>query len=225
MHTGCRSLLLWLAAVSILPAQPVGAETVQVPPAVLKSGFDYHMPYRGQTFMLPQGGIADRLTVYVSANIYRSFTFTVLLTEMQTLTGLHPGRILFESDPFTIPVSGHSDSIAYEADLGGIQLNAGRTYAFILDIYQFLSQADLPSLWQYTTLNGMGEGNAYGDGTYIYFTPDCTVPESGLPCGDRAAHFAGTWTAGTYEDMGFILAYTPRPPVLAPVLELLLKTE
>jgi hypothetical protein len=203
------------------------AEILEVPPNYLKSGFDYHTPYRGQTFMLSENIQADRITVYVSPNIYQSFTFTLLLTEVDTADGIHPANVLFESQPFTIEISGQTEFTPYTADLGGISLTEGQTYAFILDIFGALNQVDPYILWQYGTLTGMNDENIYAEGDAISFTPDCTESDSGLPCGSRDDHFAGTWTVNTAEDMGFILDYTPvptlpAPVVISPILELLL---
>ena len=219
-----KNLLQLLSVIPFLSAPAIGAETLQVSPVYLQSGFNYHMPYRGQTFTLPVSVTADKLTVYISPNIYRSFTFTILLTEIDSVTDLHPGRVLFESRTFTIPVSGYNDFRPYTAELGGIALAAGQKYAFILDIYQFLSGTDGFTLWQYTALTGMNDKDAYDDGEYIYFTPECTEPGSGLPCGDRGDHFAGSWTADSSEDMAFTLVYQASPVNLPALNLLLLKT-
>lgn len=187
------------------------AETVEVKADSLKSLFDYTNPYRGQTFTLPAGVTANKLTVYVSSNIYHSFTFNLLLTEVDTTNGFHPTNVLFESDPFLIPVGG-KNILPYTANLGGIPLSGGKLYAFILDIFVSLSQIHSDTLWQYATLTGMNSAAAYASGDYFYFNPDCTNPSTGLPCESREDHFAGTWIVEKAEDMGFILEYTPLPP-------------
>jgi hypothetical protein len=190
------------------------AETVEVKADSLKSLFDYTNPYRGQTFMLPAGVTANRLTVYVSSNIYRSFTFNLLLTEVDTANGLHPTNVLFESDPFLIPVGG-KNILPYTANLGGIPLSGGKLYAFILDIFVSLNQIQADALWQYATLTGMNSAAAYAPGDHFYFIPDCTE-QTGLPCGSREDHFAGSWIVEKAEDMGFILEYAPLPPPFIP---------
>lgn len=192
------------------------AETLEVKADYLKSLFDYSNPYRGQTFMLPVGVRANKLTVYVSSNIYQSFTFNLLLTEVDTANGLHPTKVLFESNPFTIPVGGQKIFIPYMADLGGIPLSGGKLYAFILDIFVSLSQVNSDTLWQYATLTGMNSGATYALGNHIYYAGDCTDPATGLPCGSREDHFAGSWIEETSEDMGFKLEYTPVPPSIMP---------
>lgn len=204
------------------------AETLDVQADYLKSLFDYTNPYRGQTFMLPTGVKANKLTVYVSSNIYQSFSFNLLLTEVDTTAGLHPSKVLFESTPFTIPVGGGNNFIPCTADLGGIPLSAGKPYAFILDIFGSLSQIHSDALWEYATRTGMNSGAAYAMGDHISFKDNCTDPSTGLPCGSREDHFAGSWIEETSEDMGFILEYTPdTPPVpisfMAPINLLLLK--
>ncbi|MHB8789416.1 MAG: hypothetical protein ACYDBT_06000 [Desulfobulbaceae bacterium] len=192
------------------------AETVEVKADYLKSLFDYTNPYRGQTFMLPIEIKANRLTVYVSSNIFQSFTFNLLLTEVDTTDGFHPTKVLFESTPFTIPVGGGNILIPCTADLGGIPLSAEKPYAFILDIFVSLSQINSDTLWEYATRTGMNSGASYAMGDHIYFKVNCTNPLTGLPCGSREDHFAGSWIEETSEDMGFILEYTPVqsvPPV------------
>lgn len=198
------------------------AETLSVPADDLKSGFDYRSPYRGQTFMFPGTVLADRLTVYVSPSIYQSFPFYLLLTEVDAEDGVHPARVLFESGPLSILLGG-SEFIPYTVNLGGIELTGGRVYAFLLDIYATLSRIDSAALWQYATLTGMNREAAYAAGDHIYLAPDCTDPFTGLPCGDREDHFAGTWIVESAEDMGFVLEYTPvPPPPPVPAIELLL---
>lgn len=187
------------------------AETLEVKADYLKSLFDYTNPYRGQTFMLPIGVKANKLTVYVSFNIYQSFTFNLLLTEVDTTDGFHPTKVLFESTPFTIPVGGGNIFIPCTADLGGMPLSGGKPYAFILDIFVSLSQINSDTLWEYTTQTGMNSGATYAMGNHISFKENCTNPSTGLPCGSREDHFAGSWIEETSEDMGFILEYTPVP--------------
>lgn len=212
---------------SILFFKIAFAETVEVKADYLKSLFDYTNPYRGQTFMLPIGVTANKLTVYISSNIYQSFTFNLLLTEVDTTDGFHPTKVLFESTPFTIPVGGGNNFIPCTADLGGIPLSAGKTYSFILDIFASLSQINSATLWEYSTRTGMNSGAGYELGNHISFQGNCTNPLDGLPCGSREDHFAGSWIEETSEDMGFILEYTPVPSVpisfMSPINLLLLK--
>jgi len=199
------------------------AEILTVPADDLKSGFDYHMPYRGQTFMFSEQVLAEKLTVYLSANIYQSFTFHLLLTEIDTTNGVHPTKVLFESSPFVIPVAGTNDFIPYTADLGGILLSANKTYAFILDIFISLNQIDTDVLWQYSTLTGMNRDAVYPFGEYFYLEEKCTDSLTRLPCGGRSDHFAGSWVVEPSEDMGFVFEYTPVPPSFSPSsIELLL---
>ncbi|MDW7774112.1 MAG: hypothetical protein SCH71_14595 [Desulfobulbaceae bacterium] len=214
-------ILVQFVIFCILASPPVFAETLEVRADILKSGFDYRVPYRGQTFMLPAAVKADRLTVYVSPSIFQSFTFNLLITEVDTANGLHPTTILFEAGPFTIPRGG-SGFIPYTADLGGLTLYGGKLYAFILDIFVSLSQIESETLWQYSTLTGMNEGGVYTFGDHIYLGADCTDSITGLPCGSREDHFAGTWIADTSEDMGFLLEYDTVPSLIPSVIQLLL---
>ena len=118
------SILLQIFFYSIFFAKISCAETIEIKADSLKSLFDYTNPYRGQTFTLPAGVNANRLTVYVSSNIYQSFTFNLLLTEVHTANGLHPTTVLFESDPFLIPVGG-KNILPYTANLTGFALAGG----------------------------------------------------------------------------------------------------
>ena len=232
-YAGCAvfvrtCILLPAVAISCIAASRTAlAETLTVPANELKSLFDYTNPYRGQTFMFPEAVRANKLTVFVSSNIYQEFSFHLLLTEVDTANGVHPTKVLFESGPFDIPVGGHNVFIPCTADLGGIQLSGGQVYAFILDIFVTLRQVNTDTLWQYATLTGMNREASYPSGGYIYLKVDCTEPLTGLPCGSREDHFAGSWVAETSEDMGFILDYTPDAPLpppttVLPAIELLL---
>jgi hypothetical protein len=208
-----------------MPLGTVSAETLTVPANELKSLFDHTMPYRGQTFILPETVRADKLTVFISPSIFQAFSFHLLLTEVDTANGLHPTRVLFESEPLDIP-RGVSDILPRTADLGGIELRGGQVYAFILDIFVTLREIrpDPATLWHYATLTGMNREAAYAGGEHISLQIDCEDPLTGLPCGSRESHFAASWTVEEAEDMGFILEYNTVPfqiPIV-PALELLL---
>ncbi|MDD3618425.1 MAG: hypothetical protein PHX57_03405, partial [Desulfobulbaceae bacterium] len=165
------------------------------------------------------------LTVFISPSIFQAFSFHLLLTEVDTANGLHPTRVLFESEPLDIP-RGVSDILPRTADLGGIELRGGQVYAFILDIFVTLREIrpDPATLWHYATLTGMNREAAYAGGEHISLQIDCEDPLTGLPCGSRESHFAASWTVEEAEDMGFILEYNTVPfqiPIV-PALELLL---
>lgn len=204
-------ILLHTLIYSIFFFQISFAETLEVKTEYLKSLFDYTNPYRGQTFMLPAEVKADKLTVYVSSNIFQSFTFNLLLTEIDTANGFHPTTVLFESKPLYIPIGGKNTPIPYTVDLGGIPLTGGKLYAFILDVFVSLSQINSDTIWQYSTQTGMNIGATYPFGHHFYLQKTCTNKVDQLPCGNRENHFADSWVVDTSEDMGFILEYIPVP--------------
>lgn len=154
--------------------------------------------YRGQTFSGP-GGSAQQLTIYISSVDLGKAKVRILLTDVDTSSGIHPTNVLFESSTLEVPFS-VSSSQPVTVDLGGIPLLSGQTYAWIIDAF---ADYDPAKLWSGQT--GMDLNGTYEDGDFIRLV---TGPFP--PAGDRSDHFAMNWFLPfPARDMAFRLSYTP----------------
>jgi hypothetical protein len=137
--------------------------------------------YIGQTFELYEDAFAEKLTVYFDNGVVN---FRVLLVEVATSPELHPTTILFESN--TISVT--EPNTAVSVDFGGISLNSGQTYAWLLDGY----------VENYGSSMMYINGNVYYNG--FLFTGFFST-------GTREEHFDGFWYPNTQFDMSLIFEY------------------
>jgi hypothetical protein len=157
------------------------------------SGLDSNS-YIGQTFKMKQAVTAEKLTVYI-ANATTGIDFQMLLVEVDTTSGVpRPTNVLFESD--RISVASTYGTIPVTVNLGSLNLNAGQTYAWLLDGYVYGSADTLQS-----ANIAVGWPDPYTDGLLI---------SSGsfvLHTTTRAENFADFWYPNEQYDMSFILEY------------------
>ena len=144
--------------------------------------------YFGQTFKLYEDATAERLTVYFRSGV---INFRVLLVEVMTEPEFHPTNVLFESG--TISVAQLDTPVT--VDFGGVSLNAGQTYAWILDGYVEYDGTDQSSMIYVV--------DYLGDYSY----PDGFIFSSTFTAGTREEHFADFWYTDERYDMSFILEY------------------
>ena len=191
-------------------AANVDSGEINVPYGGSISGFgpDY---YRGQTFIaLP--GVANDLTIYVgdSNPLPGPVTYHVLITEVDTTSGIHPTNVLFESGPLVTNI-GYDDPPEISIYLGGLSLTVGEKYAWILDAYVELD-ANPP-------VKPGGPHPSALVGTNYYFGDDFPEIEQlslhlGLyPTGTREEHFNKPWSTNT-RDLAFTMNFPEKviPP-------------
>jgi len=157
------------------------------------SGLDSNS-YIGQTFKMQQAVTAEKLTVYI-ANATTGIDFQMLLVEVDTTSGTpHPTNVLYESD--RISVASTYGTVPVTVNFAGINLNAGQTYAWLLDGYVYGSADTLQSAHI-----AVGWPDPYTDGSIIHsgsFVLHTTTRED---------NFADFWYEDTASDMSFILEY------------------
>lgn len=173
----------------ICNAEIIGS--IPIPPAASLSGFGSVEVYRGQTFRVPSGPaiLANRLTVFVGPTTDSGANFRVLITEVDMTHGFHPTNVIFESETLTVPIFPlRRAPDAFTIDLGGLVLQPGRDYAWILDHLLVGNQA---------THVDMGTGlGAYADGFGFEF-----LNGPFFPAGTRADHFASNnWFSSPFYD-------------------------
>jgi hypothetical protein len=189
---------LVLAACLLVPtvcnADSIGS--VPIPPAFWLSGFGSSEVYRGQTFTTPSGAAitADSLSVFLGGTFDSGAVFHVLLTEVDTSAGIHPTNVLFESGTLT---AGDSFS-EFVVDLGGLPLQPGREYAWILDHFVVGNPVGFVSM-----STGLGD---YAGGVALRF-----VNGPSFPPGTRQDHFASNWLIDPFNDFAFQLNITQVP--------------
>ena len=140
--------------------------------------------YFGQTFKLYEDVSAERLTVYFAHGVV---DFRVLLVETVSTPEFHPTTVLFESN--TISVT--EPNTAVTVSFGGLGLNAGQTYAWILDGY----------------VENNGYSMIYVDDYFQDTYPDGFLFTANFISGTREEHFDdGFWYPGT-DDMALVFEY------------------
>jgi MYXO-CTERM domain-containing protein len=166
-------------------------------------------PYTGQTFTAPDGTL-DSLRIALQGNApgignEGPTVFHVLITEIDgTDNGqdFHPlttcdgaPGVCFESVDLTVPLLG--GQLEFLIPLGGLAVDPGQTYFFVLDAY--------------VTRDGVGSSAGVGR-----LSGGDGIARSRQISGDpanatRADHFAGSWNITASGDMAYILSYTPTP--------------
>lgn len=188
------------AASSLIVPYPALGEEIVIPLNGSLSGLgprggNY---YRGQTFLGP-GGLAGELTVYAASPDRGKAKARLLLIEVDTSSGIHPTNVLFESE--ILPIGHGFPPTPITVNLGGIPLEAGETYAWILD-----TLADYDPLNEWGGEVGADFGASDGDGVPISL-PTGPFP----PPGDRNDHFAMNWFTGDsgFLDFAYRLTFSP----------------
>jgi|GEM_PF-4966624 len=177
------------------------AATIDVPLVGSLSGFGSGEPYRGQTFRA-LAGAATKLTVFVGQGTEPGgLNFRVLLTEIDTSNGIHPTKVLFESEIFNAPFSASRDLQSYSIALGGIALTEGQQYAWILDSFGIGGGGFRTAS---TGTANIFIADPYADG----FSFGSVGP---FPIGStRTDHFAGNWFTRS-SDLAFTLEFMTAP--------------
>lgn len=164
--------------------------------------------YFVQTFSLPTDATAQQLAFWVYAPVADPAVFRVLLTETVGIDAtFKPTTVLFESERLTL--TGNSPLTMMTVNLGNLQLNGTRQYAWILDS---VSDADGIAGWAGVAING-----SYAGGQ-LYATSVCAIGCTGPS--NRADNFAtAPWqvVGQAYPyDLAFNLTYTPVTPSAVP---------
>ena len=153
--------------------------------------------YRGQTFKPNEDITAESLTVHLGSTISTAIDFRILIVEVVETPEFHPTNILYESSTISIPQSFETPPQSVTVDLENITLNAGQTYAWILDGFVAYDGTNKSAP---TAINNQ---NSYTEGYMIDFPPNP------LYLGTREEHFADTWMVDMDTDMPFTLEYRP----------------
>jgi hypothetical protein len=160
--------------------------------------------YFAQTFTALEGSAKElsfQLRTYLGP---APKNFHVPITEVATSgQGMHPSRLLFESETLSLPDSLFAPPTTFTVDLGLLDLVADRSYAFVLDSFVVRQQN------VFGTAQAIG-GLGYDVGSFLSF---------GAPfAGDRASHFASNWQEfpGGNVDIAFKMTFVvPEPPSIA----------
>lgn len=157
--------------------------------------------YVGQTFVALEG-VAEDITVHLG---WRPVSFRLLVTEVDTLGGIFPTNVLFESETLTAPSSQLPLLVPYTVPLGDLNLNEGEMYAFILDAYVELTANDPIDRASVGLANITGT-DAYPEGNYI------SKDLGPFPSGTREEHFSsGFFTGFPDRDIAFTMNFTATP--------------
>jgi hypothetical protein len=207
----CFVIVLATFATFSLKAQ---AGVINVPVNGSLSGFGPDN-YRGQTFIAIPGLLED-LTVYVGESnaIPGPVTYRVLITEVDTSSGIQPTNVLFESSALVTNIGNGVIPPAVTIDIGGLALTTGTKYAWILDAYVELA-ANPP----------IGPGGPYPSalvGLNDIFGDNFPTIESlsfnlgPFPTGTREEHFSVPWSTSNL-DHAFVMnfAEVSEPAIIA----------
>ncbi len=167
--------------------------------------------YWGQSF-LAEPGLAQSLTFelrYESGD--GDLNFRLLLTTVDgqwngvDYSEVNPGMVLFESESLSLAHMPHnSEWILFSVELGGIDLEDGQTYAFVLDAFE-----DGDGI-QSKALVGMRDG--YQDGHTFWLGYSKTYLEDSFPNSDRDYYFNNLyWGNNVDRAMAFSLTFIPVP--------------
>jgi hypothetical protein len=190
---------------SICNAAIIGTDPI--PPASMLSGFGSSEVYRGETFRLSSGpAFANTLTVFVGPTSDLGANFRVLITEVDMTGGFHPTNVIFESGDLNVPVLPlRREPDPFVVGLGGLLLQPGRDYAWILDYFVAGNPQTLVSME-----TGLG---SYPDGTGFSF-----LNGPFFPAVTRQDHFASNnWFVQADRDFAFQLNLSAVPPPPAPL--------
>jgi hypothetical protein len=187
---------LWWVPIAA-SASPIGDIAGDTP--VVAFG-EQAVAYYGQTFVAPNSALDDVTIKLATASGPGDLPFRVLITETSggTGDGVAPTSVVFESATQTLPFDGsypinRQEFTLFTVSLQQLRLNAGQTYALILDAF--------------TEYDGVGgsAGSAvmsesYLGGHFFYYGDDLS--------GGRANHFANA--AGWIDWLGQDLAFQIR---------------
>ena len=193
--------LVFIASLLVAGACNAGTiGTVPIPPDFTLSGFGSSEVYRGQIFRSPFGpaSLANSLTVFVGPTSDLGAVFRILVTEVDTSAGFHPTNVIYESGTLNVPLLPlRPTPDEFVVDLGGLLLQPGRDYAWILDYFVVGNPTPFVSM-----STGLG---SYLDGTAFSF-PNGPF----FPTGTRQDHFASNnWFLRQDQDLAFQLNFTP----------------
>lgn len=145
--------------------------------------------YYGQTFKAG-GDFLQSLDFKINAVTGPDDTeYHVLITTVKDLGGgqFQPGEVLKEVEGFVEPFDADTGLHQVHVNLKGVQLEEGKTYAFILDAFVTRDGSN-------GTSHVGSTGNAYTDGQLVYFN---------VVGGTRADHFNANWTERPTIDFAF----------------------
>jgi Ca2+-binding RTX toxin-like protein len=121
-------------------------------------------------------------------------TFRVMIAAVDSGADPDPTQILFTSDVLTLAAG--SGPTAFDVLLNGLQLEAGRTYALILDAYSPDGTQGVASV--------LSNEDGYANGVFLSLNPDG---------GAQSEHFNADWTSTNGWDMAFRITSTATAPV------------
>ena len=218
-----RRLWIPIAALALV-SSATNADTISNwPPTSYAGGFGEPvpfsspgtLPYMGQTFTAPDGTL-DSLQLSLEADApsisnVGDTVFHLLITEFVGTAGgqlFHPTTtcntlgsqaVCFESGNITVPLAPLGPTPTdVVIPLGGLQLNPGQEYFFVLDAW--------------VTRDGIGSDIGLGTRSFPGVDGE---PRSNsittLDGGTRDDHFAEYWNNTVTGDVAYILSYTPTP--------------
>ena len=148
--------------------------------------------YVGQTFVA-SGGQAQSVQFGLDHVSGGDVTFRVMIAAVDNGADPDPTQILFTSDVLTLAAG--SGPTAFDVLLNGLQLEAGRTYALILDAFSTDGTHGVASV--------LSNENAYANGVFLSLNPDG---------GTQSEHFNADWTTSGGWDMAFRITSTASSP-------------
>ncbi len=148
--------------------------------------------YVGQTFVA-SGGIAHNVQFGLDHVSGGDVQFRVMIAAVDDAADPDPTQVLFTSELLTLAAG--SGPTAFDVLLNGLQLEAGRTYALILDAYSPDGTQGVASV--------LSNENHYASGVFLSLNPDG---------GAQAEHFNADWTSTSGWDMAFRITSTATEP-------------
>jgi hypothetical protein len=211
---GQKTLLIVLMLLfSVSETLTVKADELVVPYNAFTGGFGPSTPYRGQTFK-GVSGLAEQLTVFMNGSSDPpGIDFRILLAEMDTTAGIHPSKVIFESNILHVPEDPTRKIFSFSIDLEDIPLKGNQTYAIVFECTKIG--------WIIDVINaaiGIDVHGSYQKG--VIFNPIEMLP----PWSTRADYFDGLWESSDETDLAFRLTFSPQPSsdIFIPLIQILL---
>jgi Ca2+-binding RTX toxin-like protein len=148
--------------------------------------------YVGQTFVA-SGGPAHNVQFGLQHVSGGDVRFRVMIAEVDSAADPDPNQVLFTSEVLTLKAG--AGATAFDVRLDGLQLEAGRSYALILDAYAPDGIQGVASV--------LSNENGYANGDFLALNPDG---------GTSAEHFNADWSTSNAWDMAFRITSTAGAP-------------
>jgi Ca2+-binding RTX toxin-like protein len=175
------------------PTQSVGnlVTTPYTNPALFGEGHLVN-EYVGQTFVAT-GGMTQDVKFALDHVSGGDVQFHLLIATLDSAADPDPNAILFTSELLTLKAG--AGATAFDVDLHGLHLDAGTSYAFVLEACSPDGSGGVASVVSST---------GYAGGVFLSLNPEG---------GTQAEHFNADWSSDPNWDMAFLVTSTSTNPV------------